>query len=216
MPAFWRDLNLDQVISKIQGLSTVPVEKYYYCLPEDREGEAYRRAVYTDVKDTQVNRVLTELVDCIEEKKQAFQRKQEVTLEVQRYVWHLVEVACYCEGYTRLYEGLEKASLASEGLLAFRQLLKEYLLSQEFVQMRGKARQLRDNLHSFQVKLVIDSEQIIVTEEAVEGAYENRFCDVMGVQTMHMKSPFFQSPNLSELEQEIIRKFAKKQQEFFE
>ena len=49
-PEFLIDLNLDQIINEIQDLSLMPVKKYYYYLPKNKECEDYRRAVYGDVK----------------------------------------------------------------------------------------------------------------------------------------------------------------------
>ena len=48
-PEFFVDLNLDQIIRKIQFFSLVPVEKYYYTLPGDKECENYRGEIYADV-----------------------------------------------------------------------------------------------------------------------------------------------------------------------
>ncbi len=48
-PAFFRDLNLDQVIERIRLDWGEEVSSYYYYFPADADCEDYRREVFSDI-----------------------------------------------------------------------------------------------------------------------------------------------------------------------
>ena len=52
--AFFQDLNLLQVIDKLSAKWGRGIRKYYLYLPEDPQEEAYRRAVYGDIRKDEV------------------------------------------------------------------------------------------------------------------------------------------------------------------
>ncbi len=209
-PVFFEDLNLNQVIEHIQELSAVPVKKYYYCLPEDYECENYRRAVYSDVKQEEVNRLLVSFVEKMQERKAALENKNAVRIDIQRFAWHILEVFAYCEGCVDLYEGLKDISLQSKGLQAFRDTLQAHVLSEVFVSMQKGAMELKEKLQSIRVKLVCENDQIYVTEENVQGTYQNFLMKALGVQNVYMNSPFAQTKDLTSLEEEIIQRITGK------
>lgn len=215
IPAFLVDLNLDQVLEKVQGLSRLPVKKYFYYFPGDRDGEAYRRAVYQDIKNEDIHGLLEEFTERMEERKRAREKKLKVALGIQKGAWHILELAGYCDAVCKLYEGLLQAKLQSEGLCNLREFLTEYVLSEEFSRMRKEALERREILQGFRVKLVYEKDQLWVQEDAVSGAYEKFLQDTLGEQGLQMKSPFSLDTDLDELEAEIIHKFARQQENFF-
>ncbi|MBQ7943934.1 MAG: hypothetical protein IJ326_07725 [Lachnospiraceae bacterium] len=215
IPGFIYDLNLDQVIEQIQGQSLVPVKQYFHYLPADKSCEDYRRAVYADVKRAEVNQLLTEFMERMEARKQAIERKSEVGIGMQRAAWMIQEIAAYCEAYTKLYEGLQEATIQSKGLLELRELLKSYTTSEEYTRMQKTALDLREKLQSFRVKLVYEQECLVVEEGEVEGSYERFLQEILGGHTMQMKSPFGNAPEMNSLEKEIVQRFSKKQPAFF-
>lgn len=214
-PEFFVDLNLDQIIRKIQFFSLVPVEKYYYTLPGDKECENYRREIYADVKKADVNQLLTAFKERYEHYKEDVAKKNEVEIAMQRNIWQVLEIADYCEAYSCLYEDLKNSSATSGGLLALRDLLKEYTTNDKFLNMKNSALSLKEKLQGMRVKIVYENEQVYVTEEEVPGTYEEFLRDNFGDQGLQMKSPFSQTIHLNNLEQEIVRKFTRKQAGFF-
>ena len=214
-PEFFVDLNIDQIIKKIQFFSLVPVEKYYYMLPVDKECENYRRDIYGDVKNPEVNKALTEFKARYETYKEDVANKNEVEIGIQRNIWQVLEIADYCETFGKLCEELDKAVLNSAGLIALRDMLKAYTGDEKFIKMRERAISLKEKLQSFRVKIVYENEQIYVTEEEVEGIYENFLQEHFNDHGLRMKSPFSQTIHLNNLEQEIVRKFIRKETGFF-
>ena len=66
-PAFFQDLNLDQILDKIEEDWGKEVRELYECLPPDRETEDYRRAVFAEFK---TGKLLPELLRFLELLKQ--------------------------------------------------------------------------------------------------------------------------------------------------
>ena len=55
MPRFFIDLNLDQVISKINSLrKNYDIKKLFYMMPDGKESMKLRRSVFCDVKKDEV------------------------------------------------------------------------------------------------------------------------------------------------------------------
>ncbi len=214
-PRFIYDLNLDQVIEQIQGLSLVSVKQYYQYLPIDKADEDYRRAVYMDVKKSEVNQLLEAFVKRMEVRLQAAVKKNEVNIGMQRAAWMIQEIAAYCDAFTMLYEGLDKAMLESEGFMALRDLLRDYTSSDAYVMMQHKASELRKRLQGFRVKLVYEQDYLVVEEGEVAGTYEQFLQDTVGGHRQEMKSPFAHTPEIDSLEKEIIQRFSKKHPDFF-
>lgn len=212
---FYEDLNLEQIIYQIHAYSQLPSKEYFYCLPEDKEGENYRRAVYQDVKNVQVNQILWDFVHRMEECKLAATKKYDVGVGVQKAVWHMLEVSTYCEALEKLYLDLRKQAMRSEGMKALSDCLEHYVESEAFVSMHKQAMLLKVQLLSFRIKMIYENEQLLIMEETVEGNYEKFLKTYMGDGIERMKTPFSKSLDLSMLEEEIIHKFAKKQPNFF-
>ncbi len=216
VPTFMYDLNLDQVIEQIQATSTVPVKKFFYQMPTEKADEDYRRAVYVDVKCESVYKLLVEFMNSIEARNGAKEQKTQVNVDMQRYVWHVLEVVAYCKSYVKLYEGLCQNPITSEGLLALRELLSEYVNTESFSNMYKKAVKLQERLQTFHIKLILEKDQITVSEEQVEGTYEKYLKKHLGQEDKQMSSPFSKSAGLCEFEQEIVRKLEWQKLDFFD
>ena len=216
MSAFLYDLNLDQVIERIQALSSAPVKKYFYGMPREKEDEDYRRAIYADIKSEDICKILMEFSELIADRNELLTQKNDVRMELQYHVWHVLEVAAYCDSYVTLYEGISEKVLKSEGLKALREELTDYVLSRRFSDMKKIAWALREKLQNFHIKLVLEKDQIVVTEEQVAGTYENFIKQRLGQQDVVMRPPFSKSVALCEFEQEIVHKLEWRRLEFFD
>ncbi len=214
-PDFLYDLNLDQVIEQIQSVSQLKVKQYYEYLPLDKSCEDYRRAVYTDVKKTDVNQLLEEFVERMEARKQAITQKNEINVGMQRAAWMIQEIAAYCDAFTKLHDGLVNANIESEGFQELRKMLGNYVSTEHYQRMQQTALYLQESLLGFRVKLVYEQDYIVVEDGEVAGSYEQFLQDTLGGYREKMKSPFAYMPEIDSLEKEIIQRFSKKHPEFF-
>ncbi len=214
-PAFFTDLNLDQIIDRICRDWGENVEKYYSCFPADASCEDYRRKVFGDVKQTEVYKALCEFVERMKARREVFVKKEEVDHKLQRAAWHIREVDDYCGAFTELYKALEGIQLFSEGLKGFRAYLGQYLATEEFREMRQSAAGLLEELNTFRLVLTYENDRITLTEGETQGAYDAFLEGCFPGQNKQMKSPFETTPGLLELEQELLQVFRKKNPGFF-
>lgn len=212
---FLLDLNLYQIIDKINLYWGENLSSMYCCLPADPLCEDYRREVYADIRQEALYSILCSLLDQMKERRELFAKKTEVTLELQKQVWHLQEIACYCGAFRRLARELEALPLKSKGMLAFRAYLRNYVESGRFRDMEKRSGQLLEKMAGFRMKLIYENDRITVLAEETEGTYECFLQNCFPGQNRQMRSPFRTDAGLTELEQELIRAFQKRSPDFF-
>lgn len=214
-PAFYTDLNLDQVIGRAAGAWGDDTRKFYYYFPADEECEKYRREIFADVKQASVYEALLEFMKKMEEWKGICEKKKKVREEMQRHVWHIMETSCWCDAMEVLAERMKGSECRSKGLCLFRDFLRQYLDSGEYQDMRTRALQLHERLCGFRLRLTYDMELLTVSEEQAKGEYETFLKDCFPTHERVLKNPFTAEEGLSVLEYEVIRIFRKKHEDFF-
>ena len=214
-PAFYLDLNLNQIIDKICAQWSPHVKRLYLYFPRNEMCEAYRRAVYADVKKPACYKALNDFLE-VSYKMQEHEKQEEAVLsQMQKNVWHLWAIQKYCKAFDDLYEVLGKEELTSEGMQAFLKKLGEHLTSEEYVKMRTSVSSILKELMEFRFVITYEKDRIIVSEGTVEGAYE-AFLDKGGDRDrVTLKSPFILSPNLCDLETECLALLSTKRPKLF-
>ncbi len=213
-PDFYTDLNLKQIMDRINTSWGDDVTKLYY-FPADKDCEEYRRAVYADVKKPEVNKLLLEFLDRFKERRKALEKKSLVRPAGQKAVWHVREVAAYVEAYCKLYEDLRAVELTGQGMLDLRKELKQYTESEEFKAMKASMEQIMEEL--FRIRLIITYEngQVFVSEGETERSYEQFLTQSFTENKDALASPFGGSNELTPLEQEVMKIYTKKNPAFF-
>lgn len=214
-PAFYADLNLDQIIGRAAGAWGDNTRKFYYYFPADEECEKYRREIFADVKRISVYEALLEFTKKMEDWKAVCEKKEKVREEMQRHVWHIVETSCWCDALENLAERLKGSECRSKGLCLFRDFLQQYLDSGEYQDMHTNALQLHERLCGFRLRLTYEKELLTVSEEQTKGEYETFLKDCFPNHERVLKNPFTAEEGLSILEYEVIRIFRKKHEDFF-
>lgn len=232
--AYLQDLNLDQIIERIQFLWPEDITAYYQYFPENEACEKYRRDVYADVKKEAVREALTEFVSRMRERSKALANKAKVGPDMQKGVWHLWEVYHYCIGLEQLHGKLggqaafavtgteggseppSETKAVSEGLQSFAEYLGNYLSDGQFAQMKTKCFALIRQLQNFHLVLKMENDRLFIGQEELEGAYETFLNKSFPETKEEFRSPFAAEPNMSNLEKEVFQMFSKKNSAFFE
>ena len=214
-PAFYLDLNLNQIIDKITTGWNAHVKKFYLYFPRNEECEAYRRAVLGDVKKKACYEALCEFLETAEEMKVNEKQEEAVNSPLQKNVWHLWAIKRYCDAFLTLHEKLQKEELTSEGMQEFQKRLGELLSSKAFQEMSGETSELLKRLMEFRFVITYDKDRIILATGKTEGDYES-FMEKGGDRDkISLKNPFLSSPNLSDLENECLKVLAGKEPALF-
>lgn len=214
-PAFFTDLNLDQIIDRISRDWGEDEGKYYAYFPADSRCEVYRREVYKDIRQKGAYEELCRFTERMKARREVFVKKGAVEQKLQRAVWHIREIDDYCGAFCHLYEAMNGIALRSQGMGEFRAYLGQYLAGEEFVRMRSQAEGLLEELAAFRLVLTYENDRIMITEGEAAGDYDAFLEKCFPGQDKRMKSSFGTVPELVELEQELLRVFQKKNPDFF-
>ena len=214
-PPFYLDLNVNQILDKVVVGWEPEVKKFYLYFPRDEECEAYRRAIYRDVKKNACYEALNVFLETAEEMKTNRKQEEAVISSMQKNVWHLWSIHHYCTAFDELNKKLQEMELSSEGLLEFRRRLGEHLTSKEYLEMRKETEELLRELMEFRFVITYEKERMIISEGTTSRDYET-FMEKGGDRDrITLKSPFQVSPNLSDLENECLTMLAAKRPQLF-
>lgn len=215
-PAFFLDLNIDQIVKAVTEDWGEHVEELYYTLPESKDITDYRRAVYQDVKKEGALEAFLKFLECMKQRDLCHERKEKVEDVDQKCIWHIREVASYLEAVKVLQDTLEQVQFISTGLQELKQLVKNYMSEKEFVDMKKEAEKLYQELSSFRMLITYESDRFTIAEGAGAGEYENFLKETFPNHEKVLKSPFLSSVELFDLEWEFIKVFRKKHKDFFQ
>lgn len=215
-PVFFQDLNLDQIMDQVTEDWGQEVRAYFYAFPESQAEEAYRRAIYSDVKKEEIYRALMEFTMGMRIRKQYLERRERVQEELQKQVWYLREAQSYIAALEKLKESLEKAGPASEGMKALLDWVSGEVQKKEFQAFRAEVLSLWQELSGFRVLLTYEKERFTIAEGKGTGKYDQFLSECFPAHEKIFKSPFLGTEDFSNLEEELVKLFRKKHKDFFE
>ena len=210
-PDYFLDLNLETVLDLLADRWGRAVRKYYMYLPETPEDEAYRRAVYADVKKDAVYGALMEFGKRLAGVDELRQEREKVPGVRQRAVWQLREIQAWCAACACLAEKLGQADLSSEGMRRFLGILREILESDAFRQMREQTDRIMENIRGLRLVITYEKDRIRVEEGATPARYE----PLPEGELKPLRNPFGSSPVLTEMEGDCLEILKRKRPEFF-
>ncbi len=207
--SYFQDLNLLQIIDKLTARWGKKIKSYYRYLPGTPEEEAYRRAVYCDIKKDSVYAALMSFTEDLENVDKLRKEKKKVYNLKQRAVWQIRETESYITAYEKLEKELEQEELSSEGMTAFLQILKDIQGSEEYRRIREQTKAVLAKIKELRFIITYDKDRISVTlgELPEEGAYP----EMRG----SLQNPFIADPYLTELENACLDILTKKKADFF-
>ena len=215
-PAFFLDLNIDQIIDKISEDWVEDIRELYYSMPADQETEDYRRAIFTEVKKEGILPVLIEFLELMRQRSACMERKEKVEDAAQKHVWYIQEVSCYVLALEMLRNKLEEFSFRSEGMRGLMEFLSQSVSDAEYCAFKEEVLKLRDELVGFRMLLTYAKDRFTVSEGTGKGTYTDFLGGCFPGQIKTFKSPFLSSPDISDLEREAIRVFKKGHKDFFD
>lgn len=215
---FFQDLNLNRIIDRICQEWEEDVSSFYSYFPADKQGEDYRRAVYSDVKQEGVYDALCAFVERMRARQEAMEQKKKVSsrfAQLQKMIWHITEVKRYCDALVILERELSGFSLKSRGMREFRKYLEGYLASEEFQELAGTVCDIQERLDAVQMILTYENGRIAVDIGTAQGGYDSFLRNCFPGVSRQLGSPFGVSADLSDLETEIIKYVQKQHPELF-
>ena len=203
-PAFFLDLNIDQILEKVT-LGNRRVRAYYEYFPLDAECSEYRRHIYRDIRTKGLFEALTKYTDNYTEFRELERKKKETRGDIQKTVWNIYAIKLYTENLLALYSDLKAAAPESEGMTALLNYLDKTVSSDDFKDKYERAEALSAELDALDVRVTYEKGRISVDVSDAADREKEDDEDKPSYATYEEFLDFFDKDN----EEEFVNPFAK-------
>ncbi|MBE7560115.1 DNA mismatch repair protein MutS [bacterium] len=171
-PAFFGDLNLDQVIDALTtGREEYDLKPWYYAPLKRTEDVYYRHEIARDMEKEAVAAPIKAFASRFRATRQHLAAIGKLDDRYHKEGWFLCAAEAYCDAVVGLVRELEHAELQSRGLLGFEEYLRGYVAGERFVRLRAETQALKDDLSAIEYCVLIDGDRVSVRNYAGEPDY---------------------------------------------
>jgi DNA mismatch repair protein MutS len=219
-PAFFADLNLDQVIDAITASrKDYHLQPLFYMLLHDLDAITYRHDIWRDLE----NPVLLEQIQAFAQKMRAMRdyltQASKLYYKYQKERWFLDAVGLYCDAVTGLAHNLSLVNVHSRGFVAFRDYVTDYAGSERFTRLLAETRQLQTDLSGVKYVLLIKGNTVKVRTYESERDYcvevEDTFAKFKQGAVKDYRVKFRVFPDMDPVEAQILERVARLYPEIF-
>ena len=171
-PAFFHDLNLDQIIAWVAaGLGDYHLEPFF-CTPLARPDEiSYRHEVFRDLAGDALLEQVKAFAATMRRVREELATARKLHYPRQRQRWFLESAATYCAAVTGLAADLRDTAITSRGLLGIREYLAGYVASDRFATLATETTGLRADLAGVAYSMHIKGNRVRVRKYEEEDDY---------------------------------------------
>jgi DNA mismatch repair protein MutS len=146
--SFAPDLNLDQIVTAIAGGREEHelITTLFYEHLSDVDTVRYRHEVFRDLEDRALFQGIEHFAERMGQVRSHLTQIQKMQYQQQREGWFLDATSIYCDAICSLAADLAAAQLGSRALLAFREYLRTYVVSDEFSALAGETKERQEAL----------------------------------------------------------------------
>jgi len=172
VPAFFVDLNLDQIIGAITaGRQEYSLKPFFYSPLHDEDSIRYRQEIMQELE----NETLMKNIKAFAEKMVVARRYLALVdkLDFKNFqeAWFLEAAEVYCEAVTGLANDLSQANLNSRGFLSFREYMTNCANSDGFTSLLAETKTLKTALSAIKYCVTINGLIVRVRRYEAETDY---------------------------------------------
>jgi DNA mismatch repair protein MutS len=169
-PAFFHDLNLDQVVESVtSGRADYDLVPIFHTPLHDPETVRYRQDVLRDLETRAVSESVMAFARKMRTMRECMAIEEKLRYRYQKERWFVEAVEVYCDGVRSLAEELRTLEVSSGGLRAFREYLASYAASETFTSLAAGAQEVDDALAEVEYGVHIKAGRVTVTRYEGEG-----------------------------------------------
>jgi DNA mismatch repair protein MutS len=162
-PAFFVDLNCDQVVDAITaGKEEYNLKPFFYACLCRVDATKYRQEVMQDLENRTLLGRVNSFAQDVRRMREHLIRVQKLHYKEQKQAWFLDAVEIYCDRITALAKELSNASLKSRGLLRFRDYLTSYTGSVRFTCLLSETKEIKARLAAVKYCVLIKGSSFTV------------------------------------------------------
>ncbi|NPV77702.1 MAG: DNA mismatch repair protein MutS [Anaerolineae bacterium] len=171
-PAFFSDLNLDQIIESITiSKQEYNLKHFFYTPLKDVDSIKYRHEVTKDLENKTLFENIKSFAQKIHAMREHLEQARKLYYKYQKERWFLDAVEIYCDAVTCLVHNLSSLSLNSRGFKGFLGYLIYYTNSDRFVQLVEETKKLEADLSAIKYCLTIRDNSVKVQKYRSEIDY---------------------------------------------
>lgn len=171
-PQFFRDLNLDQVVASMTGgRDEYSLAPFFYTLLDAWELVEHRQNVFRDLEDEETLTAIRSFGEKMRVMRGDLALSEKLSYKRQKQAWFVEAVAAYGDALRDLTSALERATLASAGLVLFREYISAYTASPELAPLIAETRDLKRDLLGIRYSLHIHENRVEVAPYNSESDY---------------------------------------------
>jgi DNA mismatch repair protein MutS len=171
-PAYFADLNLDQIVASITaGKQEYNLAPFFYEPLGSCEAIERRQEVMRDLEHKARFDAIARFANAMKSVREHLGQAGKMHYKYQKEAWLLDAVEHYCQGIENLLSELREAKPSSAGLLGFFTFLDEYVASRAFQQLLSEIASLKAKLSSIRYTLLIGAGVITVSGYHEEADY---------------------------------------------
>ncbi len=208
-PAFFVDLNLDQIIDAIcAGRKEYNLKPFFYTPLADVDSITYRHEIFRDLEVKTVFEGIKIFSQKMRALREHLARAEKLYYKQQMERFFLEAVEIYCDAVRGLASSLAFANLKSRGLVAFREYLADYVGSGPFASLLSETKKRLADLSSIKYSLLIKDNSVKVSNYESESDYssevEETFAKFKQGAVKDYIVKFSDSPEMNHVEAKIL------------
>lgn len=171
-PAFFPDLNLDQVVEAVTaGKQEYDLKPFFYATLHDADAIHYRQEVMQDLEEETLLGDITAFAEQMVVVRRYLALVDKLDFHYHKAGWFLAAAEVYCAAVAGLAQALDRATLRSRGLTAFRTYLAAYVGAPAFETLTAEAGQLQADLSAVLYCVTIKGNTVRVRKYEEETDY---------------------------------------------
>jgi hypothetical protein len=171
-PAYFRDLNLDQIVASITaGKSEYQLTPLFCQKLKTREAIVYRQAVMRDLESKGLFACVAAFAEKMRSVRERIAQSKKLSYQYQKEAWLLDALEIYCAAVASLFVEAKLERPSSPGFVGLLGYLADYLDSGGFRELSGDITSLKAQLASIRYYLLIDWGVVTVTRYNEEPDY---------------------------------------------
>ena len=171
-PAFFVDLNLDQVVHAIAaGRDEYHITPFFYHSLKSVGAIEYRHEIMQELEDARLFLVIQSFSKKMQTMRANLAQAEKLHHHYQKKRWFLHAVEVYCDAVDGLAHELAHFDLTSRGFSLFYEYLAHYTNSGEFTSLVAELQGLRTVLSGVKYCLIINGKEITVRKAEEEGDF---------------------------------------------
>jgi DNA mismatch repair protein MutS len=171
-PAFFVDLNLDQVIEAVTASKEeYTLKPFFWTSLHGVEAITYRHDIFRDLEDARHFETIKAFARGMRAMREHLAQAKKLYYPYQKERWFVETVEIYCDAVNCLVQDLSRANLKSQGLVHFREYVTAYAQSEQFIALLEETKELLVVLSSVHYSLLIKGTAVTVRKYESEPDY---------------------------------------------